>query len=40
MTFQDQSLDLTYTGKVEGTSMKGKAKLGELGEADWTAKKQ
>ena len=37
---QDQAMEVTYTGKVDGTSMKGKAKLGELGEADWTAKKQ
>ena len=39
-TIQDQAMEITYTGKVEGTSMKGKAKLGEMGEADWTAKKQ
>ena len=37
---QGQSADLTYTGKVDGNNMKGKAKLGDFGEADWTAKKQ
>ncbi|HEV8485982.1 MAG TPA: hypothetical protein VGV87_20735 [Blastocatellia bacterium] len=40
VNMQGQNLDLTYTGKVDGNNMKGKAKLGELGEADWTAKKQ
>lgn len=40
VSVQDQAMEVTYTGKVEGASMKGKAKLGELGEADWTAKKQ
>ena len=37
---QGQSADLSYTGKVDGNNMKGKAKLGDFGEADWTAKKQ
>jgi len=40
LNFQGQDVVITYTGKVDGNSMKGKAKLGELGEADWTAKKQ
>jgi hypothetical protein len=40
VSVQDQSMEVSYTGKVEGNSMRGKAKLGELGEADWTAKKQ
>ena len=40
VNFQGQDAMITYTGKVEGNSMKGKAKLGDLGEADWTAKKQ
>lgn len=40
INFQGQDVNITYTGKVEGNSMKGKAVLGELGEANWTAKKQ
>ena len=36
---QGQDLDITYTGKVDGNNMKGKAVLGQLGEATWTAKK-
>jgi hypothetical protein len=40
VNFQGQDFEVTYTGKVEGNSIKGKARLGELGEADWTAKKQ
>ena len=37
--FQDMDFDITYTGKVAGSSMSGKAVLGQLGEATWTAKK-
>jgi hypothetical protein len=38
---QGQEFEITYTGKIESAaSMKGTAKLGELGEATWTAKKQ
>jgi hypothetical protein len=38
---QGQDVEITYVGKIESaTSMKGTAKLGELGEATWTAKKQ
>ena len=40
VNMQGQSIDLTYTGKVDGNNMKGKVALGELGEATWTAKKQ
>jgi hypothetical protein len=40
VNFQGQEFNITYTGKVEGNTMKGKAVLGELGEANWTAKKQ
>jgi len=36
---QGQDLEITYTGKVDGSNMKGKAVLGQLGEATWTAKK-
>ena len=31
---------VTYTGTIDGNTMKGTAKFGELGEATWTAKKQ
>lgn len=38
---QGQDMEVTYTGKIESaTSMKGTAKLGEIGDATWTAKKQ
>lgn len=40
LNFQGEEFTLTYTGKVEGNNMKGKAMLGQLGEANWTAKKQ
>jgi hypothetical protein len=36
---QGQSLDITYTGKVNGDSMSGKVVLGSFGEGTWTAKK-
>ncbi|MBI3649749.1 MAG: hypothetical protein HY231_01735 [Acidobacteria bacterium] len=39
LSVQGQDFDITYSGKVEGTTMKGKAMLGPLGEANWTAKK-
>jgi len=31
---------VTYTGTIDGNTMKGTAKFGDLGEATWTAKKQ
>ncbi|MEW6210848.1 MAG: hypothetical protein AB1631_20955 [Acidobacteriota bacterium] len=38
---QGQEFEILYTGKIESaTSMKGTAKLGEFGDATWTAKKQ
>ncbi|HEX5733312.1 MAG TPA: hypothetical protein VF131_10805 [Blastocatellia bacterium] len=40
LNFQGEDVTITYTGKVEGNNMKGKAMLGQLGEANWTAKKQ
>ena len=40
LNFQGEEFTITYTGKVEGNNMKGKAQLGQLGEANWTAKKQ
>jgi hypothetical protein len=40
VNFQGEEFTITYTGKVEGNNMKGKAMLGQLGEANWTAKKQ
>ena len=36
---QGQDLEITYTGKVDGNTMKGKAVLGPIGEATFTAKK-
>jgi hypothetical protein len=40
VNFQGQDFEVLYTGKVnaDGT-MKGKVKLGDLGEGDWTAKR-
>jgi hypothetical protein len=37
---QGQAFEVTYTGKIDGANMKGTAKLGELGDATWSAKKQ
>ena len=40
-SYQGQEYDVTYTGKVEGKdNMKGKVRLGDLGESDWTAKRK
>jgi hypothetical protein len=41
VNFQGQDVELVYTGKIQAKdAMQGTAKLGELGEATWTAKKQ
>ena len=37
---EGQEGTITYTGTIEKEAMKGTAKLGELGEATWTAKRQ
>jgi hypothetical protein len=37
---QGQEFNIAYTGKIDGNTMKGTAQLGELGEANWTAKKR
>ncbi len=38
---QGENLEVTYTGKVEGSDqMKGTAKFGGLGEGTWTAKRK
>ncbi len=37
---QDMDLDVEYSGTVDGDTMKGKVKLGELGEGTFTGKKQ
>lgn len=37
--FQGMSLEITLTGKVEGSSIAGKASFGGLAEGDWSAKK-
>lgn len=36
---QGQALDVTMTGKVEGSTISGKAQFGGFGEGDWTAKR-
>lgn len=36
---QGMDLDVTYSGTVEGATMKGTVKLGDLGEAAFTGKK-
>jgi hypothetical protein len=36
---QGQELNVTYTGTVEGDTVKGKVSLGELGEGTFTGKK-
>ena len=37
---QGQEFVLEYTGAVEGDTMKGKAKFGDMGEADFSGKKE
>ena len=37
---QGQDLSITYTGKIDGNSMKGTASFGELGEGTWTGKRK
>jgi hypothetical protein len=36
---QGQALEIQYEGTVDGSTMKGKVKLGELGEGTFTGKK-
>jgi hypothetical protein len=36
---QGQSLDITMTGKVDGSSITGKAQFGSFGEGPWSAKR-
>jgi hypothetical protein len=37
---QGQEFQLEYAGAVEGDTMKGKVKLGDMGEADFSGKKE
>jgi hypothetical protein len=37
---QGQEFKLEYAGTVEGDTMKGKVKLGDMGEADFSGKKE
>jgi len=37
---QEQEFILEYAGTVEGDTMKGKVKLGDMGEADFSGKKE
>ena len=37
---QEQEFILEYAGTVEGDTMKGKVKIGDMGEADFTGKKE
>lgn len=39
-SFSGQDIELKYSGKIEGNTMKGKANYGQLGEATWSAKKK
>ncbi len=41
MTAEGETVQMTFTGEVaaDGQTMKGKASLGEMGEASWSAKK-
>jgi hypothetical protein len=36
---QGQALEITMTGKVDGSTIAGKAQFGGFGEGDWTAKR-
>ncbi len=40
VSFSGQDLELKFTGKIEGNTMKGKANYDQLGEATWSAKKK
>ena len=40
VSFEGQETTITYTGTVEKDGMKGTARMGEIGEAAWTAKRQ
>src|SRR5215475_3282416 len=37
---QGQEIQVEYAGTVEGATMKGKVKFGDMGEADFTGKKE
>jgi hypothetical protein len=37
---QGQEIVVEYSGAVEGDTMKGKVKIGDMGEADFTGKKE
>ena len=37
---QGQQLTITYTGKIDGDAIAGKAEFGGMGEATWTAKRK
>jgi hypothetical protein len=37
---QGQDITITYSGKIDGNSMKGTASFGEMGEGTWTAKRK
>jgi hypothetical protein len=37
---QGQEIKLEYAGTVDGDTMKGKVKIGDMGEADFTGKKE
>ena len=39
-TMEGNTFEITYTGTVEKDTMKGKVKLGDLGEGTWTGKKK
>lgn len=40
VSYSGQDLELKFSGKIEGNSMKGKATYDQLGEATWSAKKK
>jgi hypothetical protein len=39
LPIQGQPLEITMTGKVDGSTIAGKAQFGGLGEGDWTARR-
>jgi hypothetical protein len=39
LPFQGQPIEITMTGKVDGSTIAGKAEFGGLGEGEWTAKR-
>jgi hypothetical protein len=40
LKFRDMPFTITYSGRVEGDAMQGKARFGDAGSGEWTAKRR